>query len=211
MELFSSYGIEGNHIFKSHLCIDNERFLNYAQNKNRSYHLMFSGRFSKGKIPEFFVNVVKMVSSRIKELSLLVIGDGPLRNQFLAALDQTEIEYDYMGFIDQADLPHYYSDARILLLTTLSDAWGIVANEALASGTPVIVTPYAGIVNDLVIDGYNGFVIDLEPEKWADKVIQILMDNKFWQKLSDNSVNSVEQFNYQNAAEGIIHAGEFAL
>ena len=209
-ELFESYGIKPSSIFRSHLCIDNNIFLKKAINKHRRYHLMFSGQFIDRKMPLFFAEVVHKITKSIPHLSVLILGDGPLKTDFLNKLKEYHINYTYAGFISQEKLPQYYSSSKLFLFPTKTDAWGIVANEALASGTPVLVTPYAGIVDDLVYDGYNGFVMDPNVDLWSKKSIELLNDTNLLRKLSRHAILSVENFTFENAAQGIIKACNFA-
>jgi glycosyltransferase involved in cell wall biosynthesis len=144
------------------------------------------------------------------KVSVLVIGDGNLRVPFLNSLKGIGVDLTYAGFVAQDELPHYYSQAKLLLFTTRNDPWGVVANEALASGTPVITTPYAGVANDLVIDGMNGYVIDIDAVSWATKITDLLQNEPLLEKMRLCAVKSVEGFNFDDAARGIIAASECA-
>lgn len=211
IELFESYGIKKEKIFQSHLCIDNDRFKNSINFHHRKYHIMFSGQFTDRKIPFFFCDILKELSKRINNLKVLILGSGPLEKEFFKKLDSFKIDYDYPGFVSQEELPKFYSNSKLFLFTTKLDAWGVVVNEAMASGTPVISTPYAGVINDLVLDSKNGYILDIDVNKWADKIEIILSDEKLWNKLSSNGVERVQEFNFENAAKGILDASKYSL
>ncbi len=210
LDLYKNYGVKEN-LFQSHLCIDNAQFIRRAQNTIRPYDFMFSGRIFERKMPDFVIDVVNMVKEKRGKARLLIIGDGPLREKMLKKLAERNIDMDYAGFVPQADLPGYYCKAKMLLFTTSNDAWGIVANEALASGTPVITSPYSGVADDLVIDGRNGYVVVSNVSAWADKVMGLLDNPCLWEKMHMNAVDSVHEFTFDNAANGIIRASEWAL
>ncbi|MEI6825224.1 MAG: glycosyltransferase family 4 protein [Desulfuromonadales bacterium] len=211
LELYRSYGINDCHLFQSHLCIDNDKFKKFGLNQNRTYDLMYSGQIVSGKIPEFFIKVVERVRSLKSSVSVLIIGDGPQKDIFLSSLKALDVDVTYAGFVAQSNLPEYYSKANILLFTTINDAWGIVANEALASGTPVITTPFAGVAHDLVIDGFNGYILGLDPELWTSRIIELLENPELLEKMRSNALNSVSEFNFDNAADGIISAACYAV
>lgn len=211
VKLFESYGVKRERIFKSHLCVDNERFMKSCGRKQRVYHLMFSGQFLDIKLPFFFAEVCKRVKESVPELKVLLLGSGPLKEEFLGKLNEYGIDYDYPGFISQEELPGYYSSSKLFLFTTITDAWGIVANEAMASGMPVLVTPYAGVVNDLVLDGENGFILDTKAELWAERAVELLSDSERYKSFSEKARESVKEFNFQAAAEGIGEAFEYAF
>jgi glycosyltransferase involved in cell wall biosynthesis len=211
LDLFRSYGIDESHLFQSHLCIDNDRFTALSGQRNRKYDLMYSGQIVEGKLPDFFVEVVGRVKKALGTVSVLVIGDGPRRKSFLDALSALGASVSYAGFVRQDDLPAHYCSAKLLLFTTRNDAWGIVANEALASGTPVITTPYAGVAGDLVLHGVNGYVLNPDAGLWAGKIVELLRDDELLEKMSRKAVESVGPFNFQHAAEGILSAARHAL
>ncbi len=209
-ELYKSYGVKGEKIFQSHLCVSNEEFRNDLKYQDRIFDMMFSGQFTERKLPFLFADIVKKVSSQITGLKVLVLGNGPLKEEFLNRLKNDKIYVEYAGFVAQEALPNYYASARLFLFTTRLDPWGVVANEALASGTPVLVTPYAGVSGDLVQDGNNGYVIEADSDLWAERIVELLQDCEQWQKLSKNASMSVKKYTFDNAAKGILDACEYA-
>jgi glycosyltransferase involved in cell wall biosynthesis len=95
------------------------------------------------------------------ELHLVLIGEGPLetslreRAQVLNIADRVIIHNQIMN----SEMPAYYVLADYLVLGSEYDQWGICVNEAMASGTPVIVTSTCGCAGEIVIDGVTGYVV----------------------------------------------------
>lgn len=210
LDLFKSYHLNEEKLFQSHLCIDNDRFTTTASLEERHYHLMFSGQFTHRKLPLFFAEVARAVREHIPDLKLLILGNGPLKEEFFALLERYHLSYHYAGFVDQASLPSYYGDAKLFLFPTLLDPWGVVANEAMASGTPIITTPFAGVINDLVIEGETGVILPVEVDAWGDAIVALLNDPKRWQKLSQKGQQHVQAYNFTTAAQGIHNACIYA-
>ena len=210
LELFKSYGVKEEKLFQSHLCIDNNLFSNEKSFEDREYDLMFSGRITEWKGALFFAEIAKKVALKIPNLKVLIIGDGPLREDLLKELEEANIDYHYAGFISQKELPQYYSNARLFLFTTKLDAWGVVVNESMAAGTPVVTTPFAGVINDLVIHEENGYILDMESSKWAENTTTLLLDTDKWRSFSENSKTKVSTFNTDNSTKGFIDAIEYA-
>jgi glycosyltransferase involved in cell wall biosynthesis len=211
LTLFESYGISNDKFFQSHLCIDNKQFANESGFKDRPYHIMFSGQFHERKLPLFFAEIACALTKKIQGLNVLILGDGPLKKEFFQKLDSNNVNYTYAGYVNQSDLPKYYASSKLFLFTTRLDAWGLVVNEALASATPVISTPYTGVINDLLVDAFNGRIMDLDINAWSNTVLEILENESLWKKLSLNAVHSVQRFNFDTAADGIIKASEQAF
>jgi len=209
-KLYQSYGIPEEKIFKSQLCADNQRFYNTKSFDEREYDLMFSGRFIDGKLPLFFAEIAKLIAEKKPDLKVLILGSGELKEVFLDKLKEYKINFDYPGFVQQQELPAYFANSKLFLFPTKLDAWGLVANEAFASGTPVISTPFAGIIDDLLIDGEDGYILDLDSTLWSEKALEILNNKELWEKFSQNGKTIVNEINFENAAQGIIDASEFA-
>jgi glycosyltransferase involved in cell wall biosynthesis len=66
----------------------------------------------------------------------------------------------FTGLKNVHELPQLYAFAGCFVLPSLSEPWGLVVNEAMASGLPVIVSSRCGCVDDLVDDGSNGFIVE---------------------------------------------------
>lgn len=211
MALYKSYGVSTKKIFQSHLCADNARFFEVANNDDRPYDVLFSGRFHEGKLPLFFAEVCKELLQRHGRCKALLMGDGPLQEQVQQALASAGVEFDFAGFVQQRDLPAYYSRAKILLFPTRGDTWGVVANEAMAAGTPVITTPYAGVAGELVVDGETGFIREPNVEEWVQAAMQLLKDDSLRRQYAAAGLAKVSVYHYQAAADGIEAACRHAL
>ena len=167
---------------------------------------MFSGRFIDLKLPFFFVEIAKQVKENLGYCRVLILGSGVLKEEIFLKLDEYGIEYDYPGFVETKKLPEYYAKAKIFLFPTQNDTWGVVANEAMAAGLPVITCKDAGVAHDLVINDQTGYVLPIDKNMWAEKVIAILKDQSLYERLSANAWQHVQQYNFHNAANGVTRA-----
>ncbi len=204
--LFESYGIPSSLFFLSPLCIDNKRF--QLSGVEKRYDLLFCGRLTEMKRPLFALDVAELLASELgREVSLLYVGAGPLEQEVRQrAATARNVDTTFSGFTLQADLPHRYNESRIFLFPTSYDVWGVVGNEACASGLPVIVTPHAGVVGEIVLDGVNGFVLDHDPRRWAAAARRLLEDTALYERFAASSRQMVQDYTYQAAANGFIDA-----
>ena len=93
---------------------------------------------------------------------LVLLGDGPLRGQLEKRIAELGMK-DYVhlpGFKQYPDLPAYYGLAGAFMHASTTEQWGLVINEAMASGLPVLVSNRCGCAQDLVQNGVNGFTFD---------------------------------------------------
>ncbi|HVO72680.1 MAG TPA: glycosyltransferase family 4 protein [Ignavibacteriaceae bacterium] len=205
--------IKDEQLFLSALCADNEYFNKNLNGKNikSKYDIMFSGRIVGIKNPLFFAEVAIKIKNKIGNCSVLIIGDGDekLKNDMFNALKENGINYHYAGFIEHRDLPEYYAQSKVLLLPTSEDCWGVVINEAMVAGLPVITTKMTAAAGELVLDGINGFVLPLDSEQWAEKITGLLKNSVELKSFSKCAKEMVNGFNFQNAADGIISAIEY--
>ncbi len=99
-------------------------------------------------------------------LDVRVVGDGPLR-PLLQDLDAPpDLRVELRGSVPYDGLPEEYAQAGILVFPTHADEWGLVVNEALAAGVPVLGSVHAQAVQELVREGVEGWLFD--PESPAD-------------------------------------------
>ena len=93
---------------------------------------------------------------------LVLVGDGPsgaaLQRQAEVSLFNTDI--CFAGLRTSRELPQWYALAGCFVLPSLREPWGLVVNEAMAAGLPVLVSSRCGCAEDLVENGSNGFVFD---------------------------------------------------
>jgi glycosyltransferase involved in cell wall biosynthesis len=209
-EYFLSSGIKDSRIFTCPLGIDNEAYQKH-QKTRKIYDIIFSGQFIQRKMPFFFIEVLKTLKTRKSDLRVLIIGSGELEAKFIWKLNQEGINYYFPGFIQPENISRYYAESKILLFPTLSDPWGIVANEACAVGTPVITCENAGVAGDLIIHDYNGFILPLDINIWAEHIIRLLKDKELYNKFSENCLLHVKNYSPVRAAGIFINAFNFAL
>jgi glycosyltransferase involved in cell wall biosynthesis len=211
--LYRMYGIDEAYLYKSHLCANNAKFFNTAPLEKR-YDLVFSGRFVALKNPLFALEVARRIAIRLgRRISLNFLGSGELEGELraLAAAMTAELDVAFSGYAKQDELPKIYGSGKIFMLPTVLETWGVVANEACAAGLPVLISAGAGAAGEIIRDGENGFILPLDIEMWVDRACRLLSDSALYSSMSSRSRVLVEDYNYDNAAKGILDAVEAAF
>lgn len=124
-------------------------------------YFLFVGRFAPEK------NVLRMIEAyaRYRQAAgqrawgLVLVGGGPLETE-LRARAKNLSGVVFAGFQQADALPKYYGLASCLVLPSISETWGLVVNEAMAAGLPVLVSHRCGCVPELVQNGVNGYICD---------------------------------------------------
>lgn len=215
LNMFRVYNrrVKDESLFLSWLCADNDFYEGALKGRNirKDFDLMFSGRIVELKNPAFFAEVAARVKQNRGSCRVLIIGDGEerLKQEMFGRLREGGVEYEYAGFIEHSRLPEFYARAKLLLLPTSRDCWGVVINEAMISGLPVITTGKTAAAGELVIDGRNGFVLPLDAELWACRSTLLLNNVKMLAEFSENARSMAREFNFAKASEGIIAAVKY--
>ena len=137
---------------------------------------LYVGRLWSGKGLDYLFDAYQRVRRERADLSLLLVGDGIDEAQY-RALAHNLPNVTFAGFVQPTDLPGYYALADALVLPTLGDPHGLVVEEAMAAGLPVICTEAAGDIRQRLPDGRAGFVVPpADAAQLADRMILLAAD-----------------------------------
>jgi len=181
--------------------------------------ILFVGRIQPIKGLDCLLKALAILieKSRIssRDLSLLIIG-GDLDNGGNAANGQIKRLKDltaqlgldsmvtFLGPQPQGVLPYFYSAAKVCVLPSLYESFGMVALEAMACGTPVIASRVGGL-NNTIRDGKTGFLI---PEgnavALAEKIDLFLQDDSLRNRMGRNGIQHAKKYSWENIADQII-------
>lgn len=210
MALYKNYGVKKERCYKSCLCIDNSRFFSQPfPSQKKIWDFIFCGRLEPAKSPDFALEVAARCAQRLgRRVHILMVGSGSMESALQKQAHELRglIDVSFSGFAKQEELPRLYQSAKLFLFPTKADVWGVVANEACAAGLPVLITPYAGAAGELVIDGKNGFIRELDADAWADCAIRLLQNDRRREAFGQHSQLLVKPFDFESAARGIIDA-----
>jgi glycosyltransferase involved in cell wall biosynthesis len=159
--------------------------------KKYSKKFLFVGRLSEEK------NIVKLVSvfNDLSDYQLTVIGVGPLEDK-LNKLALNNIKM--LGSIDNKNLPAYYLENDFLILPSAIEPWGLVVEESLYFGTPVIVSEQCGC-SVLIVNGSNGFTFDSTRfNSLRDLLIEINIER--YEKLKLSNLDIINDKDIQQAS-----------
>jgi glycosyltransferase involved in cell wall biosynthesis len=145
---------------------------------------------------------------------LTLLGDGPpwgLVESQVARLGLT-LHVRLPGFRQYPELPYYYARARAFILASTVDQWGLVVNEAMAAGLPVLVSNRCGCVPDLVHEGENGFSFDpYDVEELAGLMAKVSAPDFPAATFGEKSRAIIAGYGPQKFAAGFKAAAECAL
>lgn len=130
-------------------------------------NFLYVGRFSPEKN---LVNLIKVFNS-LPDYNLNFIGYGPQYEE-LKAIGKCNIYFH--GSIRNEDLPYYYKNNDVLILPSIIEPWGLVVEEALNNGLPVIVSNRVGCTEEIIVENFNGLIFKYDDlNDLSDNVIKI--------------------------------------
>jgi glycosyltransferase involved in cell wall biosynthesis len=170
---------------------------------------LFAGKLVERKRPRDLIKAAALAKVRGRSITVLIAGSGPLEQQLRDDAQASGVRLVMLGFCNQSQMPGAYAACDFLVLPSDgSETWGLVANEALACGRPVILSDATGSAPDLAGDGAAGrtFPMGAVSElEWA--IAQIVIN-----PCSPESIKAkADEHSIEAAAAGILDAAEFAV
>ncbi|PMP97073.1 MAG: hypothetical protein C0168_00105 [Candidatus Aminicenantes bacterium] len=147
--------------------------------------------------------LIKAWKSIPQNITLLIVGGGPDEKKLFSLISEEGlVNVRLIGFKKKDELRDYYRAADLFVLPTREDIWGLVINEAMACGLPIISTNKCIAALELVKDGENGFIVPVEDENaLVDKVSYIFSDEELLYNMANKSLERVKAYTIENMAQ----------
>jgi 1,2-diacylglycerol 3-alpha-glucosyltransferase len=189
-------GMPRGKIFQGYDAVDNEYFARNA-NEARTHsselrkkfalpenYFLASARFVEKKNLPNLIRAYALYRARAEKSNrpkseiwdLVLLGDGHLKPELLQLISSLAMQESVHlpGFKQYGDLPAYYALAKVFIHPSSVEQWGLVVNEAMASGLPILVSNRCGCSCDLVQEGVNGFAFDpFDAEQMAGLMLRV--------------------------------------
>lgn len=147
--------------------------------KSEIRNFIYVGRFIPCKNLENLVEAFK----KFPDCTLTMVGFGGLDKRLREISPKNVI---FTGAVENARLPDYYRQNDVFILPSFSEPWGLVVEEALNNGLPVIVSENVGCNGEVVEDGVNGAVFKFSDKDPIARAIRRIREPEFYNKISQN-------------------------
>ncbi len=171
-EYYRHFGVDAGRLYPAPYCVDNAQFALPPERRAEARRRV-RARIGAGEGDVVFTSAAKLLE-RKRPLDLLeafraldrpdarlvFLGDGPERPALEARIAEHGVaeRVAISGFVNQSEIPEWYAASDALVLPSdRMETWGLVVNEAMAAGLPVLVSDAAGCAPDLVREGENGW------------------------------------------------------
>ncbi len=170
-----------------------------ALKKNGFKIVLFLGRLTLQKGPDYFLKAAKRALEYYPKAVFLVAGSGDMENQMIKMTAELGISDHvlFAGFIRGQMLTQAYHAADLFVMPSVSEPFGITALEAVASGTPAIISKQSGVSETL---GHILKVDFWDVEETANQIVSVLNYPSLHRALRDNGKKEVKNVSWQAAA-----------
>lgn len=222
-------GLPADRIFLGYDAVDNGFFAEKIEElgarslelrETKRPYFLASARFIEKKNLPRLLNAYAVYRSSVIRMTpsqpwpLVIIGDGELRPELEHLRSELALEDSVQmpGFMQYEELPEYYARAGAFIHASTVEQWGLVVNEAMASGLPVLVSNRCGCAADLVQEGGNGWTFDpRSEEEMASLMLKVTNDEEERLKMGRKSRQIIDKWGPARFALGLSQAIDVAL
>ena len=156
------------------------------------------GQFIYRKGFDVLLNAVSNIKS---DYGVYIIGGNPTEEYKRIIKEKKLKNIHFIGFQTKNELKNFYAIADIFVLPTREDIWGLVINEAMSYGLPIITTYKCGAGLEMIENGKNGFLVDVGDEKMlAQKIIYLLENDELRAKIRKENLEKIEKYTIEEMA-----------
>jgi glycosyltransferase involved in cell wall biosynthesis len=157
--------------------------------------------------PEKGLETLIRAAAGDERIVVAIAGAGPERASLERLAQKLGVRLELLGDLDEEELAEAYAAADVFALLSLHEPWGVVVNEAAASGLPLLLSDRVGAAHDLLQDGENGIRVPAGDVGAAAAALERLADDAaFRQQAGDRSRGLVRGWGYEPSVEGFVAA-----
>ena len=222
-EFYLFHGVKENRLFTVPYTVDNQYFATTsAQYVETTDHLkkqlglpldrlliLFASKLIPRKRPMDLLRAYHRLTELGVEAALVIVGSGEEETALKKYVEEHQLAHVYFfGFRNQSELPKFYAIADVFVFPSENEPWGLILNEVMCSGLPVVVSRGVGAATDLVRHGENGFIYETgDIEGLSDYLFSIVTAQPELRKqMAQASRQIVDNWNYEQCVAGIKEA-----
>lgn len=221
-QYYRALGVPDSKIFDVPYTVDNDRIIAAAsltQEERNAVRVRFglsinkpvvlyASKFMRRKHPDDLIRAAALLRDRGYDFSVLMVGSGEMDAELRTLVQKLGLtNVVFGGFINQAELPRVYAAGDVFVLPAENEPWGLIVNEVMCAGIPVVVSDEVGCVPDLVKDGINGYHMKAgSPQSLADALERLLADPGRRADMGRKSLAMIRNWGYEQCRVGLLKA-----
>jgi len=200
--LVREQGVDERKVFAVNMGVDNKE-IKGVKTEKKDYAGVFIGRFHPQKGIFDLIKIWKLVCIKKPGVRLALIGSGPkdFTYELISEIKKEDLSknIDLLGFKDGRDKIRILKSSKAFLFPSTYESWGAVAGEAMASGLPVVAYDLP-IFKDIFPKGMIRVPIG-DIKRFANQVLNLLNDQRFYEKISKEALNMASQYDWDTVAK----------
>jgi glycosyltransferase involved in cell wall biosynthesis len=211
-----SLGAKAKKMLVNRNCVDNKALRDIYQKclpqrteKQKKLNLasknfIFVGRLIEYKNLFHFIEAFGMATTKTKnEWGIIILGDGEQKEDLQRFVFEKNIQnLSFQKGVSWQQVPEYLALSDVLVLPSYSEPWGLVVNEAMACGLPVMVSEKCGCAVDLVKNGENGFVFSPNNiDQLTGLLLKFINQEVDFEKMGRVSKQIIQEYSPENVAK----------
>lgn len=198
-------GIKSQKIEVIHNGIDTEHFIPAKKLCLDKKRLLWIGRYANGKGVDYLIDAFKIVKSKHPEAFLTMVGRGPDKDRIIQKIHDLKLDNDIeiKDFVPNSEIVQLYHNSSVFVLPSLEEGVPRTILESMSCGVPVVCTQLPQLID--IVEGSGFLVPTKDSQSLADRISQLLSDNKLAIKMGENGrLRVVNDFSWQDTVEKTI-------
>jgi glycosyltransferase involved in cell wall biosynthesis len=204
-KIIKHYGIPESKIKVVHNAVEFEDFIvdQMSDLKKNKKIVLFLGRITLQKGPDYFVSTAKKVLDYYKEVIFVMVGSGDMERATIRKVAELGIadKFIFTGFLRGKDTPAAYQMADLYIMPSVSEPFGITPLEAMYLGTPSLISNQSG-VSEVVTHALKTDFWDTD--EMANKIVSVLRHKELQNTLKQNGRKEVEKITWDKSAKRVV-------
>lgn len=172
-----------------------EKVPNVASNDDQ-LEVIFVGQLIPRKGVNDIIKAVDILNTEIYDIKMNICGTG--KESYVKELRELAeksdgINVNFLGWVEEHELAKLYNSADVFVAPSHRDPYPLTVMEAISTGTPVIISHSVGEAGDLIVDGYNGYIVPpMDPRSIADRLEHLCNNPNTLKNLCENALETYE-------------------
>lgn len=171
--------------------------------------ILYAGKMTPHKRPDHLLEAyLRMATdSAAPHPYLLYVGDGEMRRELESRASASATGWSlirFVGFKNQSEMPAFYDLCDVFVIPSAIEPWGLVVNEAMNAGKPIVASDRVGCAPDLVRHGENGYVFEVGDIASLTRVLRdVLADTRRCAEMGQRSLEIINHWSFEEDVAGL--------
>jgi glycosyltransferase involved in cell wall biosynthesis len=167
--------------------------------------VLYASKLQRRKHPDDLLRAARRLAGEGVDFELAIAGAGEMRGELEAmAADLRLSNVVFPGFVNQSEMPKLLGACDIFVLPAEDEPWGLVVNEAMCAGLPIVISRELGCAPDLLRHGENGFGFAAgDVDGLAEALRPLIVDASLRAAMSRASLSIIGGWDYARCLDGL--------